>query len=113
MRRRRLALASILSLLAALALASAAHGSSVSGLDKTWLQGAIQGDRFEIAGGKIAQKSQNPAVRALGARLVKDHAESLSEARRLARRLHVHVPKGPTETQGWQLDILNATSGSV
>ena len=56
------------------AVAASAQAASLSGLDKTYLSGSIQGDRFEIAGGKLAlSKSQNAKVRALGARLVKDH----------------------------------------
>src|SRR3954451_13939000 len=32
------------------------NGRKVSGLDKNWLQTSIQGDRFEIQGGQIAQQ---------------------------------------------------------
>jgi putative membrane protein len=94
--------------------AAGAHGASLSGLDKQYLTSSIQGDRFEIAGGNLAQaKSQNPKVRALGVRLVKDHTKSLHEAVRLAHRLGVDVPKSPTPSQRWELQIVGSLSGTA
>jgi putative membrane protein len=92
---------------------AAAHARTYSPLDKESLKTSIQGDRFEIAGGKLAQsKGATPAVKSLGARLVKDHAKSLKEAVRLARRLGVSVPKTPSPTQEWQLNIVGTMSGT-
>jgi putative membrane protein len=78
-----------------------------SPLDKSSLKTSIQGDRFEIAGGKLAQsKGVTPAVRALGKRLVTDHTKSLHEAVALAHRLHIGVPGSPTPSQEWELTTL-------
>ena len=94
--------------------ASPAHAASYSPLDKYMLQTSIQGDRFEIAGGKLAQTNGSaPAVKALGARLEKDHTKSLREAIRLAKRLGVSIPKTPSPVQEWQLESVAATSGSA
>ena len=91
---------------------ASAQAATLSGLDKTYLTGSIQGDRFEIAGGKLAQsKSQNPKVRALGARLVKDHSKSLADASRMAHQFGLDVPKSPTPSQRWELQILGSLSG--
>jgi putative membrane protein len=94
------------------AVAASAQAASLSGLDKTYLSGSIQGDRFEIAGGKLAlSKSQNAKVRALGARLVKDHGKSLAESSRMAHHFGLDVPKAPTPSQRWELQILGTLSG--
>ena len=91
---------------------ASAHAATTSGLDKTYLTSAIRGDRFEIAGGKLAaNKGQNARVKALGARLVKDHTKSLKDAERLAHRLGIDVPKAPTPSQRWELQILGTLSG--
>jgi putative membrane protein len=109
-----------LSTVAAIALvglpASAAgpNRASVSGLDSVSLQTSIEGDRFEIAGGKLAQqKGQNAAVKALGGRLVKDHSKSLAEAVHLARRLDIEVPKTPSPSMEWELSIVSTVSGAT
>jgi putative membrane protein len=94
------------------ATAASAQAAALSGLDKTYLSGSIQGDRFEIAGGKLAlSKSQNAKVRALGARLVKDHGKSLAESSRMAHHFGLDVPKAPTPSQRWELQILGTLSG--
>lgn len=88
--------------------------ASVSGLDSASLRTSIEGDRFEIAGGKLAQQTgQNAAVKALGARLVKDHSRSLAEAVRLARRLNIDVPKTPSPSMEWELSIVSTLSGAA
>jgi putative membrane protein len=97
-----------------LVAAGSAHAATASGLDKQYLTTSIQGDRFEIAGGKLAQaKSQNAQVRALGARLVADHTKSLHEATRMAHALGVHVPSAPTPSQRWELQIVGSLSGQA
>ena len=84
-----------------------------SPLDEYMLQSSIQGDRFEIAGGHLAQaKGNGPAVKALGARLVKDHTKSLSEAIKVAKDLKISVPKTPTPSQEWELSVLGGLSGA-
>lgn len=88
--------------------------ASVSGLDSSWLRTSIQGDRFEIAGGKLAQeKGANEAVKALGARLVTDHSKSLADAVKTAKRLHVKVPKTPAPSMEWELSVLSTMSGAA
>jgi putative membrane protein len=92
---------------------SAAAVASHSAWDEQWLMGSIQGDRFEVEGGLIAERKGNsPQVRELGARLVKDHAKSLKEASALAHRLGVDVPADPTPSQQWELRAVAAYSGA-
>lgn len=79
-----------------------AHGYSA--WDEQWLMMSIQGDRFEIQGGRLAQRqASTEEVRALGGRLVEDHGKSLEDATALAERLGIEVPDSPSASQQWEL----------
>jgi putative membrane protein len=102
-------------LTAAVLLTTPAHAQtrSYSPLDEYMLQSSIQGDRFEIAGGQLAQsKAATPATKALGARLVKDHSKSLADAIKVAKRLKISVPKTPSPSQEWELEIVGGLAGT-
>jgi putative membrane protein len=98
------------------AIASArddAHHARFSAWDEQWLMTAIEGDRFEIAGGTLAtSQATNAQVRALAARLVKDHSASLKDAIRVARRLGIDVPDSPSPSQRWELKTVAAFAGA-
>jgi putative membrane protein len=80
------------------------HGKAFSAWDEEWLMMSIQGDRFEIAGGQLAQsKAKRSDVKALGARLVADHSKSLKDAVEVAQRLGIEVPAEPSPSQQWEL----------
>ncbi|MFL5887333.1 MAG: DUF4142 domain-containing protein, partial [Thermoleophilaceae bacterium] len=65
-------------------------------------------------GCKPAQaKASNAAVKALGARLVKDHSKSLSDAVKLARRIGLKAPQSPSPPEQWELQFVGALSGSA
>jgi predicted outer membrane protein len=84
-----------------------------SAWDEQWLMMSIQGDRFEIEGGMLAQqRGQNEKVKALGARLVTDHTKSLRESVVVARRLGIKVPDSPSPTQQWELRAVSQFSGN-
>jgi putative membrane protein len=98
--------------LAAAPSALGAVAPGVSGLDQEYLKTSIQGDRFEIEGGRLAlAHSHNAAVRRLAATLVKDHTQSLATAAELARSLGVDIPKHPTPSQQWELGMVGRLSG--
>jgi putative membrane protein len=91
----------------------ARHHARFSAWDEEWLMTSIMGDRFEIAGGNLAQsQSSNAQIKALGARLVKDHTDSLKSAIKLAHRLRIEVPKTPSPSQQWELKVLGRMSGA-
>jgi predicted outer membrane protein len=99
--------------LAAEAAVSSAK-SSVPPQDEQYLMTSIQGDRFEIIGGKLAKaKGNSTAVRGLGARLESDHSKSLKESVKLAKKLHVQVPKAPTPPERWELKVVATYSGAA
>lgn len=88
------------------------HGAKYSAWDEQWLQTSIAGDRFEIAGGKIAEAKGSPIVQALGARLIKDHTQSLEESVALAKRLGIEVPTEPEPSMQWELSIVRSLSNA-
>jgi putative membrane protein len=86
----------------------------VCGLDAQYLMTAIEGDRFEIAGGNLAlSKTSNPQVRTLAETLIRDHSDSLQEAIALATKLGVDVPDEPSPTQQWALDTVSGFDGAA
>jgi putative membrane protein len=88
------------------------RGQRHSAWDEQWLMMSIEGDRFEIRGGRLAQqKATTDQVRALGARLVRDHSESLATSVKLAHRLGIEVPGSPSPTQEWELRAVAQFSG--
>src|SRR4051812_37912408 len=106
MLRRSIAATAVI---AAFAVPQTAAAKSYSPLDEYMLQSSIQGDRFEIAGGQLARSNgTSPTIKALGARLVKDHTKSLSDAVKVARDLGISVPKTPTPSQEWELSTLGS-----
>jgi putative membrane protein len=93
------------------AIAGAAS-SKATGQDQTYLQNAIEGDRFEIQGGRLAERQgSSAAVKALGRRLVTDHTKSLSDARKLAKALGVSVPSSPSPSETWELSVVRTFTG--
>jgi putative membrane protein len=107
--RKTLVLAAVAAAVAS--LPAAAASPSLSAWDKQWLMTSISGDRFEVAGGKLAQqKTQTPAVKALADRLVADHSKSLTESIALAQKLGVKVPSAPTPSMQWELKAVAAVT---
>ena len=94
--------------------ASAAPHRGVSAFDEHSLMTSIEGDRFEVTGGKLAEtRGSTAAVRALGARLVEDHAASLKDAIKLAHSLGVQVPGSPSPSQQWELQTVASLAGAA
>ena len=93
---------------------AAAASHRYSAQDESWLQAAIQGDRFEVQGGKAAQrKGADQAVKDLGTRLAADHLKAFREARSVAKRLGISRPGEPTESQQWELRVTSEFTGSA
>ncbi|MFL5860984.1 MAG: DUF4142 domain-containing protein [Solirubrobacteraceae bacterium] len=88
--------------------------AAVSGLDKMSLQTSMQGDVFEIIGGKLAlKKTHNPAVAKLARTLIKDHTKSYKDAVELAKEFGVPVEKTPSPTEVWQLLTVAKVRGAT
>ncbi|HYZ80011.1 MAG TPA: DUF4142 domain-containing protein [Solirubrobacteraceae bacterium] len=92
----------------------AANATPASAQDKTSLMTSMEGDLFEIIGGKLAlKKSHTPAVDALARRLIKDHSKSYDDAAKLAKGLGVKVEKTPSPTETWELLTIGKVSGTT
>ncbi|MCW3013292.1 MAG: putative outer membrane protein [Solirubrobacterales bacterium] len=88
------------------------HDRRFSAWDEQWLMMSIEGDLFEIQGGKLAQeKGRLQAVKDLGATLVRDHSKSLQDATKLAEKLGIAVPHEPSPSQQWELRVVAQFSG--
>lgn len=91
-----------------------ASSSKVSAADEQYLQTSISGDRFEIIGGKLAEKkSKNAAVLKAASTIVSDHTKSLSDAIKLAHELKIDVPSSPLPSQIWELKVVAAAKGKA
>jgi putative membrane protein len=94
--------------------ASARPTAVSSAQDQSWLSAAMQGDRFEIIGGKLAQTHSTDAdVRRLGRTLLSDHRSSLKAAAAIAHPRGVTVAHQPSPSQRWELDMLRRLHGSA
>ena len=94
-------------------VASARRAAALSAQDVNYLQTSISGDRFEIIGGRMAlRKASTSSVRALGARLLKDHSKSLKDSLAQAKRFGVDVPKAPTPSMVWELQTVGSMNGT-
>ncbi len=94
--------------------AGAKSSKSYSAADEQYLKTSIQGDRFEIIGGKWAQKhTRNAAVLRMADRIVSDHTKSLKDAVKLAHSLGIDVPSTPTPSEVWELKVVTSLHGTA
>jgi len=106
MQKRIVALAALI-VVALATMGVVAAAADAPAQDENWLMTSISGDRFEIAGGKIAlSKASVPAVRTLAHRLIVDHTKSLHDAVQLALRWGLKPPPAATPSEQWELNRL-------
>jgi putative membrane protein len=80
--------------------------------DAQFLAKAAQADRFEIVTGQLAQeRASAPAVKELGAMLVRDHTAALAKGAAVAKQLGIPVPEGISPAQQAQVDRLSRLRG--
>lgn len=85
-----------------------------SAADAQYLKTSMQGDLFEIIGGKWAKgHTKNAAVLRLADRLVTDHTKSFDDAAKLARSLGIEVPNSPTSSEEWELKMVESLHGKA
>jgi predicted outer membrane protein len=87
-------------------------GNRTSGQDREWLKSSIEGDHFEITGGRLAQqRGVDPMTKALGARLERDHTKSLADAVALASALGIKPPTAMSDKQREELSQVSEQRG--
>jgi putative membrane protein len=107
-----LAAASVLSLAQAPAKnAPAKSASSISNADHKFLEEALQGNRAEVALGRLAsQKAMDPQVKAFGDTMVKDHTQGVMEIEALAKNLGVTLAPEKQDSKQAKLEKLNGAA---
>jgi putative membrane protein len=92
-----------------------AHASStepVGRWDREYLAGTVQGARFEIAAGHVAQRhAQTASAKALADRFVSDHSAELKQVLALARQLGVKTPAGLSTAQRHEISQFSQHTG--
>jgi hypothetical protein len=111
----------LLTLAALPAEAPAAPSSPrVSSADRTFLQAASQGNRFEIASGDVAAQvtrrahstpAKNLAI--MAGKIVSDHQKSQQRLTRLAKRLDVNISNQPDPVQQFLVSQLAAYAAAL
>lgn len=72
----------------------ASSSEPVGRWDRKYLSATVQGARFEIAAGHVAQRhSTTKTAKALADRFVADHSAELKDVLTLAKRLGVNAPR--------------------
>src|SRR4051794_20638533 len=75
---------------------------------------SIEGDLFEIQGGKLAlQKATTPAVKSLGDRLARTTASRCRTPWTSPRSSASAGPTSPSPTQQWELTVVSTFSGTA
>src|SRR3954463_13200291 len=94
--------------------ASASSTEPVGSWDRDYITGTIQGARFEIAAGHVAQRhATSKSARALAQRFVTDHSAELKEALALAKQLSVKTPAGLSVMQRHEIAQFSRHTGSA
>jgi putative membrane protein len=101
---------------AALPAAPAAASASqpVGRWDREYLATTVQGARFEIAAGHVAQRhAQSATAKALADRFVADHSAELKAVLALAHQLGVKAPAGLSVMQRHEISQFATHSGTA
>lgn len=89
------------------------QGSGLQEDDSEFAVKAASGGLVEVElAHMVAQKAQNPAVKAFGAQMLKDHTKDNAELKALAERKHITLPTTPGKEQQEDIDRLNKLTGA-
>src|SRR4051794_34695489 len=98
----------------ALTPATALAAPSVGRWDREYLDTTVQGARFEIAAGHVAERHGHSAtVKALGRRFATDHSNELKAVLALDRQLGVKPPGGLSIMQRHEISQFSRHTGAA
>jgi putative membrane protein len=109
MRRDRCIGASLGAAVLCLVFSGAGAQLTLSEDDRDFIEEAAKGGHAEVAMGKSAAESKNPAVSAFGKRMVEEHGRMNDELAALAKRKGVEPPASPdlgSQAKGAAMDVL-------
>lgn len=96
------------------ASASASTGQPVGRWDRQYLATTVQGARFEIAAGHVAQRhAHSKTVKALADRFVSDHSAELKAVLALDKQLGVNAPSGLSVAQRHEISQFSQHTGAA
>ncbi len=94
-------------------VAGAASAAAVSDADRSFLVKDVQGARYELALGKLAQsKASKPDVRSYASMIVRDHTSANASLAQLAQQEGVTVPSGMTPEDAQSLAKIKEMQGA-
>jgi putative membrane protein len=94
--------------------ALASSGTPVGRWDREYLATTVQGARFEIAAGHVAERHATTATaKALARRFVADHSAELKQVLALAHQLSVKAPAGLTVAQRHEISQFSTHTGTA
>jgi putative membrane protein len=94
--------------------ASASSAQPVGRWDREYLATTVQGARFEIAAGHVAQRhAVGKTAKALADRFVADHSNELKAVLALAKQLGVKPPAGLSITQRHEISQFTQHNGTA
>jgi putative membrane protein len=97
---------------ASLALAFVATSAIADSPDSSFIKDAAEGGMSEVELGQLAQqKATNPAVKELGAMMVRDHTAANDKLTAIAKAKQVDLPDGPSLMQKGSKAKLDMMSG--
>src|SRR4051812_16051179 len=92
----------------------ASSSAPVGRWDREYLAETVQGARFEIAAGHVAQRhAQGATAKALAGRFASDHSAELKAVLALAKQLGVKAPSGLSVMQRHEISQFSQHSGAA
>jgi putative membrane protein len=91
--------------------AQASAPTRLNAQEQQFVQQAAIGGMFEVAAGRVAEKSTNASVRQFGARMVRDHSAAGNRLKQVVTSEGGEVPQALDQTHLQKLDQLGALKG--
>jgi putative membrane protein len=90
------------------------HHQRLNSQDREFLKSTSEGARFEVAAGMTATThAARDDVKAFGQRMIDDHSREAKDVEALAAKLHVRVPKEPSDEQQKIVQLFAQFSGKA
>lgn len=88
-----------------------AKSQPISEADRDFVRKVKTAGLWEMPAGQLAQESNNPKIREVGAKLMAEHADLDKKVTQVAADLEITLPASPTAQQQGFLDEFQRTSG--
>jgi putative membrane protein len=90
------------------------HHQRLNSQDREFLKMTSEGARFEVQGGMTAlTHAARQSVKGFGQHMIDDHSREVRDVERVAAKVHVRVPKEPSDEQQQTLKLLSQFKGKA